>query len=266
MKQDYAVKKIEVGKKKVFVTLNNNEQFSLSYNGYTDHPLYEGKILSNEEYQSLKILAEEDRFINLATRYVLKEAHTIYQTKIYLIKKGADAPMSNRIVARLEESGYLDDKEYAGTFAYEIGSLRMYGKHRILAELKEKGIDESIIAALSFDDEDELRKARAFAFLANRKYASSTEIKKKQKMYYALVQRGFDDEIAKEAMRLELTPMDPELEQSKLSEDMKRAFIRYGHSSSGYELRQKVFVYLARRGYPYENIKAAIEEYNDEDQ
>ena len=263
---EYKVSKIEVGKKKVFVTLDNEEKFSLSYNGYTDHPLYEGKVLTNEEYNALKVLAEEDRFINLATQYVLKEAHTVYQTKIYLIKKGADARMANSIAKRLEESGYLDDKEYAGNFAYEIGSIRMYGKHRILAELKEKGIDEGIITALEFDDEGELRKARAFASLANRKYASIADIKKKQKMYYALVQRGFDDEIAKEAIRLELTPMDPEIEQSRLQEDMKRAFIRYGHSSKGYELKQKVLVYLARRGYPYENIKAAIEEYNDEDQ
>ena len=266
MNQGYAVKKIEVGKKKVFVTLDNDERFSLSYNGYTDHPLYEGKVLSDEEYHSLKVLVEEDRFINLATHYVLKEAHTIYQTKIYLIKKGADAPMSNRIVKRLQESGYLDDKAYAESYAYELGSLRMYGKYRILIDLKEKGIDESIIAALTFDEEEELQKACAYARLANHKYASSIDIKKKQKMIYSLRERGFDDEIAKEATRLELTPMDPELEQSKLVEDMKRAFVRYGHKASGYELKQKVLVYLARKGYPYENIKVAIEEYNDENQ
>ena len=261
----YTIAKIRIGKKKITVTLDDGMDFVLSPEGFTEQPLYEGKILGEEEKKALVQLASEDKYRNLAARFVTKDGHTVYQAKLYLIKKGADAPMANRIVKYLEELGYLDDRLYASTYARDVAGLRLYGRNRILAELKEDGISDGILADLVFSEESELSKARRYARMANKKYAKNTNVKKMSKVFAALLRRGFDTDIAREAARLEFTSGDPELERQQLQAEVQRAKARYSKAASGYALYKKMMGYLIRRGYPYESIKDALKEMEHED-
>lgn len=256
---------IHYGKKKVEVTLNNGESFFLSKDAFTDMPLYEGKILNDQDALSLASLAKEDKFMSMATKYVLKESHSIMETKQYLYRKGAEPKVVFKIVDRLTELGYLDDLLFAKTYARDVAGLKLYGRNRIMMELKEKGLSDEIIAQLEFDPARELSKARRYARLANSKYAKNPNTKKMYKVHMALLRRGFDEDIALEAAQLEFTSGDPDLERERLKNDAQRVKARYSKKYAGYDLYRRVLTSLVRKGYAYEMVKEALKENEDED-
>lgn len=256
---------IKIGKKKITLKLDNGEEFSLSQSAYTEHPFYEGKVLDDETYRLLVTLTSEDHYKNAVTRYVLKDSHTVYEARQYLLKKGADPAMTDRLVKHLETLGYLDDQLFAEAYARDTAGVRLYGRTRILAELRAKGISDEILSSLEFNESRELSKARRYASLANKKYAKNTNIKKMYKVTSALLRRGFDEHIAEEAARLEFVTGDPELERERLRKEAQRAKARYSRKYHGYDLSRKIFANLARKGYPYEMIQEVLKEMNDED-
>ena len=259
------IESIKIGKKKVAINLDDGSSFVLSHNAFTERPLYVGKQLSKEDIESIENLSNMDKYLSGALSYCVKEPHTIFEVRCYLIKKGAEKEVREEIVSKLIEEGLLDDALYAKTYARDTAGLRLFGKNRILFNLKEKGISDDILSQLDFDEGRELSKARRYARLANTKYAKNTNVKKMYKVIAALLRRGFDQEIAQEAARLEFTVGDPKLEQERLRIEAQRLRGRLATKLSGEALHRKVVESLLRKGYRYENIKEAMKEVENED-
>ena len=183
----------------------------------------------------------------------------------FYASRGADEKTAYRLIYKLEEEGLINDELYATTYARDVAGVKLYGRNRVLFDLKHKGIEDEILSSLQFDELTELSKARKFAALANKKYAKNTNTKKMYKVTSALLRRGFDEHIAQEAARLEFVMGDPELELERLKAEAQRVKARYSKKYHGYDLTRRVALSLARKGYPYEDIKAALEEFDHED-
>ncbi len=259
------IQSIKFGKRKVLVRFADGDELSFSKNAFTEQPLYAEKVLSQDEYKALLVLASEDKITNAVLRYAVKELHTKHETIQYLYGKGADEKTAYRLINKLEEEGLINDELYATTYARDVAGVKLYGRNRVLFDLKHKGIGDEILSSLQFDELTELSKARKFAALANKKYAKNTNTKKMYKVTSALLRRGFDEHIAQEAARLEFVMGDPELELERLKAEAQRVKARYSKKYHGYDLTRRVALSLARKGYPYEDIKAALEEFDHED-
>ena len=256
---------IKTGRKKATVRFESGESIVLSLDAFTEQPLYVGKVIDDEEMKVLSRLADEDKYYQIALKYVLKETHTTHQVVQLLYKKGLDEKTTYRIVHRLEQEGLINDALYADTYARDVAGVKLLGRNRIMMNLKEKGISYEIIRNIEIDRDRELSKARRYASLANKKYATSTNTKKMYKVITSLIRRGFDEDIAREAARLEFTAGDPELELQRLRNDARRVKARYATKYGGYELNRRVTGVLVRKGYPYENIERVMKEIEDED-
>ena len=256
---------IKTGKRKVLITFDDNKTLLLSYDAFTDQPLYEGKECTDEEWKALTVLADEDKLRNIALRFVTKEPHTRHEVIQFLYKKGANEKTAYRIVAQLEDLKLINDEMYADIYAKDAAGIKLLGRNKILSNLKEKGIGDEILSRIHFDEERELSKARRYASMANKKFATSTNTKKMYKVIDALLRRGFDEDVAREAARLEFTAGDPELELQRLRKDAIRTRARFIKRFSGYELKRRVWAALARKGYPFESIDAVMKELEDED-
>lgn len=95
-------------------------------------------------------------------------------------------------VARLTESGLIDDARYAQRMA-ETQSRKPVGVYAFKRKLKSKGIsDEDAEEALAaFDDAQQQAAARAAAEKLYRKYAELPEREARAKLGQALARRGF---------------------------------------------------------------------------
>ena len=105
-----------------------------------------------------------------------------------------------RVMARMDEAGYVNDAEFASQWAASRTSRGM-GALRIRMELQKKGVDpDEIAGALEALDEDD---RMAGALKAAHKAASGkilSDPKDRQKILAALARRGYDHTTAKQAL------------------------------------------------------------------
>lgn len=106
-----------------------------------------------------------------------------------------------RVMQRLSEAGYVDDKDFAQQWASSRTTKGM-GVRRIRAELKMKGISQAEIDEVleKLDSDEMISGAVKVAQKASRGKNLSSPIDR-QKVMAALARRGYDYSIAREALR-----------------------------------------------------------------
>ena len=238
----------------------NGEKLEIGVDTFTEFRLYAGKDLSLDEFHRLLSFARQDEAYRLALKRLSHDLYTRREMSEYLLGKGQDHEVVERVVNRLVESDLINDARYAKTFAEDVADLRLLGKNQVIFLLRGKGISSSILEKIEFPREKELDKAIRFAKVADKKYQRTPKAKRVQKLAYALLRRGFDDSVAFEAAENCATPDDPALVQNELERALRVAIAKYQRKYQGYELRQRVFANLARKGYDYDDIKQACEE------
>ena len=139
--------------------------------------------------------------IDKAVGLLASRSRTEKEIADYLQKNAYPETTIARVMARLQDSGYLNDSDFAANWTTSR-SAKGLGTRRIRMELRQKGIDqETIDAALAeLDDSDILASAVQAARKAMRgKNLSSAS--DRQKIIAALARRGFDFSISKQALQ-----------------------------------------------------------------
>jgi len=82
-----------------------------------------------------------------------------------LIRRGADADASRTVLDRFEEVGLIDDAAYAHMWVESRHRGKALARSVLRRELRERGVNEELIASAleHIDDESELARARDFA-------------------------------------------------------------------------------------------------------
>lgn len=107
-----------------------------------------------------------------------------------------------KVMARLQESGYINDADFAAQWTMARTS-RGVGSRRIRMELRQKGIDVSEIdqALDSIDEEEMLNSALKMAQKAA-KGKNIADPADRQKVLAALARRGYDFTTARRALQI----------------------------------------------------------------
>ena len=133
---------------------------------------------------------DEARAWNYCLWLLGRRAHSVMELKERMARKEASPETIGRVIARLEDYGFVDDRAFAGQFVESRS--RRYGSLRLRGDLLRKGVAEELVdgqlAGLSdlsqqevaarllqqnawrFTRGDDVRKnrARAWSFLARR--------------------------------------------------------------------------------------------------
>ena len=256
---------LSVKPKSVVVGFSNGEKLDLSYNAYSDLRLYEGKEIGEKEYALIVKLSQEDRFYSYAISLLSCGQYTTYEVRGKLLGKGASKEMAFSIADRLTKDGLLNDRDYALNYVEDIGNPRLDGKRKIVEKLKEKGISAEILSVLDFPEGKEKEKALRYCETLNRRLAKVPTSKKREKAFGALLEKGFDGHVAKEAVEEGIEKTEYEDELSCLRKDLAAARRKFRMTEDTYARERKVYAALARKGYNHESIKAVMEESEDED-
>ena len=252
---DDVITKIVVKKKgQVVVHFASAKKIELSENAFTDFHLYEGKDVIALELRQLQDASSLDDLRNYALKLLAHEAYSEHDLRKKLWDHGADLESSRKILFKLKKDGLVDDALYAKSFADEIADMRLYGKRRVIYELHKHGVPNDIMESLSFPYDKELDKAKRYVEILDKRYSRVPDGRKKQKGTEALLIRGFDEAVAKEACAF-FNPSDPKAEAARLLTAYKSAKTRYARKYSGYDLDRRIFAYLIGKGYRYDDIK-----------
>jgi regulatory protein len=145
---------------------------------------------------------ERERAIDLAYRAVGSRDRTVAELRTYLERKRVEPAAIEEAVAELIEGGFLDDARYARRFAEDKRELERWGSERIARDLRRRGVGpEQVEAAVASQGrEDEL--ATALLLLATRFPEPPEDDRERDRVWSLLVRRGYEPELAYEAVRL----------------------------------------------------------------
>lgn len=182
------------------IYLDKKYSFSLSENELLVQGLRKGQEFDNVEFDKIQDIASEDKAYTRAFDLLSRRPRTVWEMQQYLKSKGYQTELSDKIVGRLLEKGYLSDIKFAESWVSSRRALKRTSKRKIKLELKQKHVSDSIINDVINNDETN------------------------------------EKEVIKQII------------------ETKRTQSRYSD-------QQKLVSYLARQGFNYSDIKAAIEEF-----
>jgi len=143
---------------------------------------------------------EHERAIELAYRAVGYRERTVAELRTFLERKRVGPCAIDEAVAELGEAGFLDDARYARRFAEDKRLLERWGSERIARDLHRRGVAPDLIEAAVADRSRESELRSALSLLGERLPVPADD-RDRDRAWRLLVRRGYETEIAYEAVR-----------------------------------------------------------------
>ena len=139
-------KVLDIRYKDGFISINfdTGESLNLYPDIFNMYTLEKGKLVDHIEYQQLK--EESDRFNckKKAIGYLSIRSRTCHELETYLYNKGFSKDIVKEVIAGLEESGYIDDYNYAVNYIHYKKGRSAVGENLLRRELYKKGVSRAV--------------------------------------------------------------------------------------------------------------------------
>src|SRR5215470_17874880 len=135
---------------------------------------------------------------------LMRRAHSVHEMKKKLLRKADSELLAQVVLARLKESGKLDDSRYAKQFARQRSEVRKQGKFRIARDLRARGVpDRHVNAAIaeSADSENEAALVRQRIERKLRSLRGEISDKKFASIYRSLLAAGFPADLIRRELK-----------------------------------------------------------------
>lgn len=156
------------------------------------HNLQSGKKISFEDYENIKT-DEEYQFIKTkALNFLSYRPRSKKEVETSLLKKGFGKESISLVLNELTQKGYLDDKEFARTFASHLIKNKMLGRIAVLNRFFIHDIEQDTLNQILNDiydihpPEDLIRK-----IVKKKKFKASDSSKSNKKLIDHLKRKGF---------------------------------------------------------------------------
>ncbi len=179
-------------KDRVSIYLDGVFSFGLDLETMMTHHLKVGMDLTDEDTARLLKMGEYALLYNKVLSLISRRPRTEKEVIDYLHKHEAGETLVSSMISRLKERKFLDDKAFITWYIDQRNTFRPKGKTALVAELRQKGISNDLIAA-SFIEEpiDEMSLAKVAVTKKLRQFARVPEDKRKEKIIGFLSRRGF---------------------------------------------------------------------------
>ena len=161
-----------------------------------------GDEINREELTAFEEAAGSRRAFNSALNSLDYRDHSEKEIRAKLLRKH-DAEYVDEAVEKLIELDLVNDERYAENYARELFERKKFGKMRIKAELRAKGISaetaNSAVEAL-FEDEEPDNIQRIVDIIGKRYYNRMNDDVGRKKVFAALQRMGYSFSDIREAM------------------------------------------------------------------
>ena len=138
--------------------------------------------------------------LSLAIGALARKERSVAELIAWLKRRGVTEAETADVVDHLVSVGTLDDRRFSRRFAEDKRDLSGWGRERIAAALRERGILEAEIEAAISAEDPERELERAIGLLAERG-GPLVDDRARNRALGLLVRRGFDSDTAFEAIR-----------------------------------------------------------------
>lgn len=232
----------------VFIQKGPKEEFAFSVDAdvLIKFQLQKGMEIDEEEWEEI---LEEDVYrkaFNKALHYLSYRMRTVHEIEVYLQKKEVPDSTIKRVIHKLSEYDFVNDKTFADALVKSRMNTSFKGPGAIRQELKKKGIsDNQTEEALDqFSFQEQLEASVKFIQKQFSSRAKRSEKEQKQRIAQQLQQKGFMWEVIEQAFQEAKISQSPEDEKEALLVHARKAHQKYKkYSGYEYESRMKRFLY-----------------------
>jgi regulatory protein len=226
------------------------------------------KGMEIDEFSIMEVSYQDDikKAYNLAVQYLALRMRSEFEVRQYLRKKEMEDPIVNEVIHKLYHHQFLNDEEFSNAYVRTQMNTSDKGAVQIKRELKEKGINDSLIdeCICHFSNAEQVEKASLLATKFLQKNHKDSQRVMKQKLEQMLVRKGYPYDVIQEALstiEMEKTDED-EMDVLKVQgEKLARKYQKY----SGYEFTQKMKQSLYQKGFPLDLIEQFLLEHESEE-
>jgi len=148
-------------------------------------------------------IKEEDDYkycLSVAFKHFSASDKSEKQMRDFLHKKGFSEDSVEKVILRLKELNYIDDRAFARTF---VEHSKKSGKRALIYKLQSKGISQEDIDLALENESDEIQEEKALDLAKKQlpKYAKLNDFEKKQKLNAFLIRHGFTWDIVSTVMK-----------------------------------------------------------------
>lgn len=133
--------------------------------------------------------------------YLNRRERTVAEMRAHLERAAIKEPDVDATIAELLTLGYLDDARYARVFVQDKRTLEEWGSERIARSLAGHGVERDVIAAALGDSAAATDREQAIELLRRRFPDPPSELRDRERALGVLMRKGYDSEIAYEAVR-----------------------------------------------------------------
>jgi regulatory protein len=138
--------------------------------------------------------------LELALSALARKERTVAEMGSWLRTRGVEPEQADDVIDRLVSTGVLDDARYARRYAEDKRALKHWGSERIRSALLDRGIslEDAETAVAELDPEQEIELAGE---LLSGRGTNLDDPAERRRALGLLVRRGYDSEVAYEAIR-----------------------------------------------------------------
>jgi len=142
----------------------------------------------------------EEKAVELAYRAIARRDKTVAEVRAFLEEKEVEPEAIGHALSELAEAGFLDDERFAERFAEDKRGIERWGRERIERDLLRRGVPSGLARAAVAGQGRETELEAAVGLLAD-KLAPPESDRERDKAWRMLVRKGYEPELAYEAMR-----------------------------------------------------------------
>ncbi len=156
-----------------------------------------GMSVSEEELAAMQFESEKQTALDKALTHITATMKTERDVRSFLHKKGYLEDVSDYVVEKMKEYGFLDDAVYAARYAESARGRK--GGRLIALELKRKGVPDGDIEAAvgALGDETESARAQLAKYLRGKDLSDRATLRR---AFSYLLSKGYDADTARAAL------------------------------------------------------------------
>ncbi|VTS72575.1 recombination regulator RecX [Streptococcus australis] len=255
------ITKLEKKKRLYLMELDNDEKCYITEDTIVRFMLSRDKMISEEKLKEIQDFAQFSYGKNLALYHLSFKARTEKEVREYLKKYDIEDTIASQVIANLKEDNLINDHQYAYSIINANQLSGDKGPYVLTQKLAQKGIAKSTIEDVS-KDFDFTEVAQRVAEKLLKKYTGKLPARALQdKIIQNLTNKGFSYSDAKSAFEDLDSQVDQETTQKLIFKELDKQYPKYARKYEGYELKQRLTQFLARKGYDFSDIASALREY-----
>ncbi len=255
------IKEINVTNNYILIVLENKKKFKISEDDFFEYKYKAKQSLTNSDVENLEKISNFHAAYLKALNQLKYKDRTEYEIRqtLYdgfnLIKPDVD-----KIIEKLKRYDYINDIRYIQDFVV-ISENKLHGFNKIKDGLIQVKINSDLIEThLLYNEDKEIHMAIEFAQKSLNTIKNHNQRQSVNKLRSRLLYRGFNNIVINEVLKQIDIPYDYEVEKALLKKDYDKIMRRYINKYDKSQLKNRLFNYLAGRGYKYEIINELLDE------